>query len=299
MTQTQIDSFFDKLTLADDFVFKMVLENEGICKKLIEMVLGKKVARIVSLETEKPLSEGFFSHSVRFDVYVEGSSEVIDFEVQCSPVKDIAKRMREYQANLDVEQLRKGKPYSDLKESWIVFFCTFDPFKLGLPVYIVEQVFKDTHGAKYDDGTHKVLYNCPAWEKCSDKEMQAFLKLFLGLEAETEYTRQIVHEIHTSLKREDVRRRVMRLQDIVYQRAEQMFNQQTEQFIEERVEERLKESKMLWFANGEERGEKQGFDRGSRQKALQTARNLIAMGLDADQIAQATGLSIEDVRELM
>ena len=87
----------------------------------------------------------------------------------------------------------------------------------------------------------------------------------------------------------------MRLQDIVYQRAEQMFNQQTEQFIEERVEERIKESKMLWLAQGDT----QGFDRGSREKALQTARNLIAMGLDADQIAQATGLSIEDVRELM
>ena len=85
MTQTQINSFFDKLTLADDFVFKMVLENEAICKKLIEMVLGRKVARIISLETEKPLSEGFFSHSVRFDVYVEGSSEVIDFEVRLRP----------------------------------------------------------------------------------------------------------------------------------------------------------------------------------------------------------------------
>ena len=85
MTQTQIDSFFDKLTLANDFVFKMVLENEAICKKLIEMVLGKPVARIVSLETEKPLSEGFFSHSVRFDVYVEGSDEVIDFEVRLRP----------------------------------------------------------------------------------------------------------------------------------------------------------------------------------------------------------------------
>ena len=102
-------------------------------------MLGRKVVRIVSLETEKPLSEGFFSHSVRFDVYVEGSDEVIDFEIQCSPCSGIEKRAREYQGNLDIELLRKGKPYSQLKESWIVFFCTFDPFGLGLPVYIVEQ----------------------------------------------------------------------------------------------------------------------------------------------------------------
>ena len=94
-----------------------------------------------------------------------------------------------------MEQLSKGKPYSSLKESWIVFFCTFDPFVLGLPVYVVEQVFKDTGGAKYDDGTHKVLYNCPAWDKCDDEQMRAFLKFIMGMEAETEYTRQIVHVI--------------------------------------------------------------------------------------------------------
>ena len=295
MTQKQIDRLFDKLTLADDFVFKMVLENEAICKKLIEMVLGCKVARIVSLETEKPLSEGFFSHSVRFDVYVEGSTEVIDFEIQCSPVEGIEKRARDYQANLDVEQLRKGKPYSDLKESWIVFFCTFDPFDKGLPVYTVEQIFKEDRGKKYDDGTHKVFYNAAAWEKCEDKEMRAFLKLIMGMEAETDYTRQIVHEMRTSLKREDVRRRVMRLQDIVYQRAKQMFNQQTEQIIEERIEERIEENKMLWLAQGDT----QGFDRGSREKALQTARRALQRGFAPDVIAELTGLPVDEVRALM
>ena len=39
MRKTKTDKFFDKLTLANDFVFKMVLENEEICKRLIEMRL--------------------------------------------------------------------------------------------------------------------------------------------------------------------------------------------------------------------------------------------------------------------
>ena len=33
------DRFFEKLTLANDFVFKMVLENPAICKKLIDFAL--------------------------------------------------------------------------------------------------------------------------------------------------------------------------------------------------------------------------------------------------------------------
>ena len=56
-----------------------------------------------------------------------------------------------------MEQLSKGKSYSSLKESWIVFFCTFDPFGQGLPVYTVRQTYEEAHEAKYDDGTHKVL----------------------------------------------------------------------------------------------------------------------------------------------
>ena len=282
MRKTKTDRFFDKLTLADDFVFKMVLENEEICKKLIEMVLGKKVVRIVSLETEKTLSEGFFSHSVRFDVYVEGSSEVIDFEIQCSPIKGIAERAREYQANMDVEQLSKGKPYSSLKESWIVFFCTFDPFGKGLPVYTVEQIFKEARDENYDDGTHKVFYNASAWDKCADEQMRAFLKLLMGMEAETDYTRQIVHTMRTSLKREDVRRNVMRLQEIVDQRVE--------------------ENKMLWLAQGDtqgfDRGMTQGFDKGSREKALDTARRALECGIPVDTVAKFTGLSVDEVQQL-
>ena len=272
--ESEIDKFFDKLTLANDFVFKMVLENEEICKRLIEMVLGRKVVRIVSLETEKTLSEGFFSHTVRFDVYVEGSSEVIDFEIQCSPIKGIAKRAREYQANLDVEQLSKGKPYSSLKESWIVFFCTFDPFGKGLPVYTVRQTYEEAHDTKYDDGTHKVFYNCTAWEKCEDEQMRAFLKLIMGMEAETEYTRQIVRVMRTSLKREDVRRNYMRLQEIVDQRVE--------------------ENKMLWIAQGDT----QGFARGTHNTRVDTARAFLAMGLSVQQVAQGTGLPIDEVEAL-
>ena len=37
--ESEVDKFFDKLTLANDFVFKMVLEDEAICKRLIEMRL--------------------------------------------------------------------------------------------------------------------------------------------------------------------------------------------------------------------------------------------------------------------
>ena len=42
----------------------------------------------------------------------------------------------------------------------------------------------------------------------------------------------------------------------------------------------------------------EGEARGSRQAKLETARNLCAMGLSAENIAKATGLSQEEVEEL-
>ena len=142
-------------------------------------------------------------------------------------------------------------------------------------MYTVEQVFKDTHGTKYDDGTHKVFYNASAWQKCEDTEMRAFLKLIMGMKASTNYTRQIVHEMRTSLKREDVRRNVMRLQEIIDQRVE--------------------EKKTMWLAQGDT----QGFNRGSRDTKLQTARRALGRGFASDVVADLTGLTLDEVQSLL
>ena len=45
-------------------------------------------------------------------------------------------------------------------------------------------------------------------------------------------------------------------------------------------------------------GKTLGIAEGSHQKALETAKNLLQFGLSVENIAKATGLSQEDVREL-
>ena len=53
---------------------------------------------------------------------------------------------------------------------------------------------------------------------------------------------------------------------------------------------------------GEERGRQKGISlgisQGAHQKALETARNLITLGLSQDQIASVTGLSAEEIDKL-
>ena len=62
-----------------------------------------------------------------------------------------------------------------------------------------------------------------------------------------------------------------------------------------------------WFRQGKEQGYEaglqqgleQGQERGAYQKALETARNLLSMGLSPEQVAQGTSLPLETVTELV
>ena len=56
---------------------------------------------------------------------------------------------------------------------------------------------------------------------------------------------------------------------------------------------------MLAFEmDAREEGVRQGFADGSYKKALETAKNLIGLRLSIEDIAQATGLSKEDVEAI-
>ena len=52
------------------------------------------------------------------------------------------------------------------------------------------------------------------------------------------------------------------------------------------------------FAEGIEQGLERGFERGTYQTKCETAKNLIGIGLSIENIAKATGLTIEEIKSL-
>ena len=48
----------------------------------------------------------------------------------------------------------------------------------------------------------------------------------------------------------------------------------------------------------EERGHERGIEQGSKEKALEIAKNFLKMGLNDEQIADGTGLSLEEIEVL-
>ena len=64
----------------------------------------------------------------------------------------------------------------------------------------------------------------------------------------------------------------------------------------------LAEGKSLGLAEGKSlglaEGKSLGLAEGSRQKAFETARNLLVIGLSIENIAKATGLTVQEVKNL-
>ena len=53
MVKKQTNSWhkaFDDLTFTDDYLFKRIMQNSQMCKRVLEVLLGKRITRIVSLE---------------------------------------------------------------------------------------------------------------------------------------------------------------------------------------------------------------------------------------------------------
>ncbi|MBQ3025162.1 MAG: hypothetical protein IJD23_07620 [Spirochaetaceae bacterium] len=52
------------------------------------------------------------------------------------------------------------------------------------------------------------------------------------------------------------------------------------------------------ISQGIAQGLQQGISQGAQQKAIETAKNLLSMSLSIENIAKATGLSVEEIKSI-
>ena len=127
------------LEFADRWMFNRVLCEEEVCRKVLRAALGIEAGEISYLNAEQcfePLAAG---RGVRLDVYARGDGRVYDIEMQVARERDLGRRMRYYQAAMDVGELGPGEDFGVLPESYVLFFCRHDTYGKGEPVYMIER----------------------------------------------------------------------------------------------------------------------------------------------------------------
>ena len=128
----------DELTFTDDFMFGTIMKNKPICKGVLERLLHIKVGKIEYPSLQKTIAPFYERKGIRLDVYVAEPSRVFDIEIQTSVPQDLSKRTRYYQSLMDVDCLLRGQSYAELKESYVIFICTQDPFSRDFPYILLK-----------------------------------------------------------------------------------------------------------------------------------------------------------------
>ena len=220
---------WNKLTLRNNFMFRLVMEKQELCKKLIECILGIKIKSISYMEHEKSFEANLRSKGIRLDLFVideDGVAYDIEMQMDNSYKEFLGRRTRYYISTMDNNALKKGERYSQLRKSYVIFICNFDPFGRGLAKYTFNAICNEDHSLVLDDGVTRVFINTEGDRHRISKELASLIGYISTGEVTDDYTQDLDEEVR-ALRNDDGRERdymtymqtIMEHEDMAYNRG--------------------------------------------------------------------------------
>jgi len=291
-----------QITLTNDYAFKRLLgseENKPLLQDLLECILDLAPQQVIGLEfMDKELTKEELSDKTGIlDVKLKlTDGTVIDIEIQASWNASFVKRTLFYWAKMYTADFKAGESYDKLHRC-IAINIIADGFKLNDAIHSEYLLQEKT--------AHTIL---------TDVLEVHFLDLQAAKKAKEEGKAvgkrgQLINWLRfIGATNKEERRMIATMSPVL-----QMLNEKIDILTLSPTERKLYESRMklksdittiseTQFSAGVERGKSLGLAegevRGSRQKALETARNLLVIGLSIENIAKATGLTVQEVETL-
>ena len=260
---------WSKLTLRNNFMFRLVMEKQELCKKLIECILGIKIKSISYMEHEKSFEANLKSKGIRLDLFVideDGVAYDIEMQMDNSYKEFLGRRTRYYVSTMDNNALKKGERYSQLRKSYVIFICTFDPFGRGLAKYTFNAICNEDHSLVLDDGVTRVFINTEGDRHRISKELASFIGYISTGEVTDDYTKDLDEEVR-ALRNDDGRER------------DYMTYMQT-------------------IMEHEDMAYSQGITQGISQANKAMAIKMLKANKPYEEISEFTELTMSDIREL-
>ena len=117
--------------------------------------------------------------------------------------------MRYYQGIIDMHTISKGSNYKELKKSFVIFICTFDPFGENRPIYTFENTCRENKDLMLNDGALKVIVNVEGTVGNISSEFKAVLDYIAKEIADTDYTRSLDNPVEKVRNDEECRQAVV------------------------------------------------------------------------------------------
>ena len=165
----------------DDF-FAVVMQNKKAIEVVLRILLKKKRLKVKEVRIQYAM-RNIIGHSAILDVLAEDDKgKLYNVEVQVKNDDNYQKRVRYYQASMDISFLNKGKHYKELPELYLIFISAFDIFGEGAVCYEIERTLKG-YNRVVENGVHELYFNTKATD---DTEISKLLQYFVHTDAGNE-----------------------------------------------------------------------------------------------------------------
>ena len=255
---------WENATLANNFIFyKVMRHHPEACKHLIEMLLKVKIDQM-NMHNEELIEIDHDSKGIRLDVYVKDTGRMYDVELQVPNTGELPERARYYQGIMDLDSLKAGEKYKELRDSHVIFICLEDVFHNGLPVSTFENICIQDGKTKLGDRAYKYFFFAPECAKMiEDEEVRSFFQFLISNRAGNEFTSD--------------------LKDYVTDAKHNI---------------RWRQQFMTW-----ERQRAYDYDDGKaagiKQKAVEAARSFYKNGVSTEIIAKSLDMTVEEVERIV
>ena len=267
---------YDNIEITNDFMFGYVMSDPERCKLFLEQILDVQIDHVEYLEKQKTIDIKIDARSVRLDIYMSDGETIYNVEMQTSFGKNLPKRSRYYQGQIDMNLITKGENYTKLKKSFVIFICTFDPFGQNRYIYSFENICKGDileDDILLQDGTYKIFINTKGTKGNVSDDFKELMDYFNDSEVVINSKNPLVHSIDSAVKTA-------------------------------RNNEEWRHDYMTWkmygnekYEEGKEEGRQEGRREGRQEERKETAVRMFVKGMDIKLIAELVGETEETVEQ--
>lgn len=188
MNKTNLERRWEEAGLTDDFIFSKVFLDPEITLELLRRIFPElAIEGIKILNSQQEFKSTYDAKSVRFDIYVEDhTNNHYNIEMQVANHHNLPQRNRFYQSSLATAAYTKGQNYSHADNTFVIFFCCFDPFGLGEQRYESKRMLNYYPNYPYNDGEKTIFFDITNLRKTIGPRMQHVLDLLANRKLDEE-----------------------------------------------------------------------------------------------------------------
>ena len=213
---------FDEIGITNDFMFGTVFRDKEKCKELLQRILKIELIEVEVVEPQKIMKTTLIGKGIRIDIYAKDSEgNVYDIEMQTTEETDLHLRTRYYHSEMDSYQIRAGQKYFNLKQSVVIFICTFDPFADDRSIYTFETICKENKELVLADKRQTYFVNINGNREGISEDTTKLLDYFKTGQPTDSYTENIQNQVKIIREDDDWRENYMTIEMKMDQKYEQ------------------------------------------------------------------------------